>query len=122
MGANSTRNGTGKPTSGIEIPEQGVDFYHPKDVPHGEVRSRWYKSEVTGQTRHIMVYTPPGYDADPQKRWGGCLEMVQALETASGDTTGEQANQAGGAAADGSVSPLSLIIGKLVASVAPQTI
>ena len=61
--------GTGKPTSGIEIPEKGVDFYHAKDVPHGEVRSRWYKSKVTGQTRHVMVYTPPGYDADPKKRY-----------------------------------------------------
>jgi enterochelin esterase-like enzyme len=61
--------GTGKPTSGIEIPEKGVDFYHAKDVPHGEVRSRWYKSTVTGQTRHVMVYTPPGYDADAQKRY-----------------------------------------------------
>ena len=61
--------GTGKPTSGIEIPEQGVDFYHAKDVPHGEVRSRWYKSEVTGQMRHIMVYTPPDYDADALKRY-----------------------------------------------------
>ena len=61
--------GTGKPTSGIEIPEKGVDFYHAKDVPHGEVRSRWYKSKVTGQTRHVMVYTPPGYDADREKRY-----------------------------------------------------
>jgi enterochelin esterase-like enzyme len=61
--------GTGKPTSGIEIPEKGVDFYHAKDVPHGEVRSRWYKSTVTGQTRHVMVYTPPGYDSDTQKRY-----------------------------------------------------
>jgi enterochelin esterase-like enzyme len=61
--------GTSKPTSGIEIPEQGVDFYHAKDVPHGEVRSRWYKSEVTGQTRHIMVYTPPDYDADLERRY-----------------------------------------------------
>jgi enterochelin esterase-like enzyme len=61
--------GTGKPTSGIEIPEKGVDFYHPRDVPHGEVRSRWYKSTVTGKTRRVMVYTPPGYDADPQKRY-----------------------------------------------------
>ena len=61
--------GTGKPTSGIEIPEKGVDFYHAKDVPHGEVRSRWYTSKVTGQTRHIMVYTPPGYDADREKRY-----------------------------------------------------
>ena len=61
--------GTGKPTSGIEIPENGVDFYHAKDVPHGEVRSRWYKSKVTGQMRHVMIYTPPDYDADPQKRY-----------------------------------------------------
>lgn len=61
--------GTGRPTSGIEIPMKGVDFYHAKDVPHGEVRSRWYKSKVTGQTRHILVYTPPGYDADHEKRY-----------------------------------------------------
>jgi enterochelin esterase-like enzyme len=61
--------GTGKPTSGIEVPEKGVDFYHVKDVPHGEVRSRWYTSKVTGQTRHAMVYTPPGYDADTKQRY-----------------------------------------------------
>jgi hypothetical protein len=60
--------GTGKPTSGIEIPEAGVDFYRTKEVPHGEVRSRWYNSRVTGKTRHILVYTPPSYDADAQKR------------------------------------------------------
>ncbi|MBX3442869.1 MAG: hypothetical protein KF774_10715 [Planctomyces sp.] len=61
--------GTGKPTSAIEIPAPGVDFHHARDVPHGEVRSRWYSSAVTGKTRHIQVYTPPGYDADPQKRY-----------------------------------------------------
>jgi enterochelin esterase-like enzyme len=61
--------GTGKPTSGIDVPEKGVDFYDARDVPHGEVRSRWYKSKVTGQIRHVLVYTPPGYDADPQKRY-----------------------------------------------------
>ncbi|MFL5342415.1 MAG: alpha/beta hydrolase-fold protein [Gemmataceae bacterium] len=67
--ASDTFFGTGRPTSGIEIPEKGVDFYHPKDVPHGEVRSRWYSSKVTGHTRHVMVYTPPGYDTDPNKRY-----------------------------------------------------
>ncbi len=61
--------GTGRPTSGIEIPEKGVDFYHCKEVPHGEVRSRWYRSKVTGQTRHVMVYTPPDYDSDSRKRY-----------------------------------------------------
>lgn len=61
--------GTSKPTSCIEIPEAGADFYHFKDVPHGEVRSRWYLSKVTGKPRHILVYTPPGYDADPAQRF-----------------------------------------------------
>ncbi len=61
--------GTGKPTSGIEIPEAGSDFYDAADVPHGEVRSRWYNSQVTGKTRHVMVYTPPGYDADQERRY-----------------------------------------------------
>jgi len=61
--------GTGKPTSAIEVPEEGVDFFYAKDVPHGEVRSRWYGSKVTGKQRHIMIYTPPGYDADQQQRY-----------------------------------------------------
>ncbi|MFO0813241.1 MAG: alpha/beta hydrolase-fold protein [Gemmatales bacterium] len=61
--------GTGKPTSGIEIPEKGVDFFHIRNVPHGEVRSRWYQSTVTGKPRRIMVYTPPGYDADPTRKY-----------------------------------------------------
>jgi enterochelin esterase-like enzyme len=67
--ASDTFFGYGRPTSGIEIPEQGVDFYHPRDVPHGEVRSRWYKSSVTGQTRRVLVYAPPGYDTDLAKRY-----------------------------------------------------
>jgi enterochelin esterase-like enzyme len=61
--------GTGKPTSGIEIPEKGVDFFENKDVPHGEVRSVWYKSSVTGKQRNVMVYTPPDYDADAKKKY-----------------------------------------------------
>lgn len=61
--------GTGKPTSGIEIPDKGVDFFDIKDVPHGEIRSRWYKSAVTGKQRHVMVYTPPDYDAEPKKKY-----------------------------------------------------
>src|SRR5688572_18577449 len=39
--------GTGKMSSGIEIPEKGVDYYTVKDVPHGEVRGKWYFSKAT---------------------------------------------------------------------------
>jgi enterochelin esterase-like enzyme len=67
--ASETFYGTGKETSGIEIPEKGVDFYLPKDVPHGEVRERWYHSRTTQHWRRIFVYTPPGYDTDRETRY-----------------------------------------------------
>ena len=67
--ASQTFYGTGKDASGIEIPEKGVDFYLPKDVPHGEVRERWYFSKTTEDWRRIFVYTPPGYDNDRETRY-----------------------------------------------------
>jgi enterochelin esterase-like enzyme len=67
--ASETFFGYGKPTSGVEVPEKGVDFYDPRDVPHGEVRARWYRSAVTGQWRRAHVYTPPDYDANPRARY-----------------------------------------------------
>ena len=38
--------GSGWDNSGIEIPAHDADFYAPKDVPHGDVRERWYFSKV----------------------------------------------------------------------------
>lgn len=61
--------GTGKQTSGIEVPEKGVDYYLPKDVPHGEVRERIYFSKTTNEWRRIFVYTPPDYDTNRDARY-----------------------------------------------------
>jgi enterochelin esterase-like enzyme len=55
-------------TSGVEVPDS-IDFYAPKEVPHGEVRTRWYLSKTTGQWRRAQVYTPPDYDKNPGKRY-----------------------------------------------------
>jgi len=55
--------GVSRQYSGIEVPESGVDFYQPKNVPHGEVRERWYHSAITESWRRCYIYTPPGYDA-----------------------------------------------------------
>ncbi|HYH66697.1 MAG TPA: alpha/beta hydrolase-fold protein [Urbifossiella sp.] len=51
------------------MPEKGTDFYDVKDVPHGQVRAFWYHSKVTGAARRAFVYTPPGYDANPARRY-----------------------------------------------------
>lgn len=51
-----------KEVSGLEVPGPESDFFAVKNVPHGTLRSMWYLSKTTGQTRRIVVYTPPGYD------------------------------------------------------------
>jgi enterochelin esterase-like enzyme len=61
--------GVSKDFSGIEVPEKGVDYYLPNDVPHGQVRTVWYRSSVTGDHRKCLVYTPPDYDASPTTRY-----------------------------------------------------
>lgn len=62
--------GYGKPTSAVEVPEpDGGDFYAIQDVPHGEVRERWYYARAAGDWRRAYVYTPPGYDATPERRY-----------------------------------------------------
>jgi enterochelin esterase-like enzyme len=62
--ATRTFFGSGWDNSGIEIPEApDVDYYLPKDVPHGQVSQRWYYSKVTEKWRRCYVYTPPNYDS-----------------------------------------------------------
>jgi enterochelin esterase family protein len=62
--------GWGRETSGIEIPDPGVDFYTAKqNVPHGEVRAHWYFSKITDKWRRAHVYTPPNYDRSAHARF-----------------------------------------------------
>ncbi len=62
--------GWGRDTSGLEIPEPGVNFYAPNEnIPRGEVRVRWYHSKITGQWRRVHVYTPPDYDRKSRARF-----------------------------------------------------
>ena len=67
--ASETYFGWGRQTSGIDVPEPGADYYEPRDVPHGDVRVRWYRSKVTGAWRRAYVYTPPGYDREQKTRY-----------------------------------------------------
>jgi len=55
--------------SGVEVPQPGVDFYDIKDVPHGNVRMQWHRSNIAGVWRRVFVYTPPGYDGSPARRY-----------------------------------------------------
>jgi enterochelin esterase-like enzyme len=61
--------GVSRQSSGIEIPEKGVDFYQVKNVPHGDVRQVRYYSTVTQSGRRAFVYTPPDYDTNLKARY-----------------------------------------------------
>lgn len=67
--ASQTFYGMGRMASGIDIPDPEGDFYATKDVPHGEVRSVNYYSNITKAWRRANVYTPPGYDIQTDKRY-----------------------------------------------------
>lgn len=59
----------GRAVSGMEIPEAGNNLWELADVPHGDVRGHWYFASTTGEWRQLWVYTPPGYDDDPEQRY-----------------------------------------------------
>jgi len=61
--------GSGFYNSGIEVPAPDAGFYSPKNVPHGQVRQRWYYSTVTAQWRRAYIYTPPDYDTDTKAKY-----------------------------------------------------
>jgi enterochelin esterase family protein len=67
--ATRTFFGSGWDNSAVEIPDPDGGYYTAKDVPHGEVRQRWYYSKVTGKWRRCYVYTPPEYDSNSRTRY-----------------------------------------------------
>ena len=61
--------GSGRVNSGIEVPEEGVDFYDVKKVPHGQIVSFWYFAASTNETRQAYVYIPPDYFKNTSTRY-----------------------------------------------------
>lgn len=86
--------GESRDMSGIEIPSPLASdrFYRIEDVPHGEVRERWYHSSVTGTWRRIFIYTPPGYDEHSSARYPVLYLQHGAGEDETGWTKQGRAN------------------------------
>jgi enterochelin esterase-like enzyme len=49
------------------VPGDEAGFESTKDVPHGEIRTAWYRSNTLDSLRSMHVYTPPGYDSGTEK-------------------------------------------------------
>jgi hypothetical protein len=57
----------GEPANIFEVVDDGSDFYLIKDVPHGDLRMEYYRSSYTGRWKACWVYTPAGYEQNPEK-------------------------------------------------------
>ena len=51
----------------FEVPEENVDFYFAKEVPHGTVSICKYISHTNGHLKECYVYTPYGYEEGTQR-------------------------------------------------------
>ncbi len=69
--------------SAFEVPGPNPMFYDVKNVPHGVLSIHTYESKAAGDIRRVVVYTPPGYDANRSKTY-----PVLYLLHGSGDDEG----------------------------------
>lgn len=76
----------------LEVGAATPDFWEPRDVPHGAVEINWQKSKaISGETRAIWIYTPPGYQRNSQ-RYPVLYLLHGSNDTAAGWTTAGYAN------------------------------
>lgn len=61
--------GYGRPMNYVDIPCPEQDYLMIKDVPHGSVVRDWYRSETTGEWESCLVYLPPKYFEETEKRY-----------------------------------------------------
>lgn len=100
-------------SSGIEIPEgsEGDYYRFNKNIPHGQVRSIYYWSEINGPERHINVYVPAEYEQNPDKKYP-VLYLVHGWgEDENGwSNQGQMANIMDGLIAAGKAVPMIVVM------------
>jgi enterochelin esterase-like enzyme len=53
----------------VEIPGDEPLFYEEQQVPHGTIHIHKYQSKSLGVPRQLYLYTPPGYETNPQTKY-----------------------------------------------------
>jgi enterochelin esterase-like enzyme len=76
----------------VEVSGDSPALWQARDVQHGAVALHWQKSKVLGDTRWIWIYTPPGYEAEPTRRYPVLYLLHGSNDIAGGWTLAGQAN------------------------------
>jgi enterochelin esterase-like enzyme len=77
----------------FDVPAETPAVWQARDVPHGTVEINWQRSTILkGETRSIWAYTPPGFGADPNRRYPVMYLLHGSNDTAAGWTTAGSVN------------------------------
>jgi len=63
-----------RPASGVfksqfEVPGEAVSWMAVRDVPHGTLHEHSYFNKDNATYRRVVIYTPPGYEESPDKKY-----------------------------------------------------
>jgi len=53
----------------VDVPGDQPLIHSLQNVPHGKINYRYYKSTTLGTTRTLLIYTPPGYQANGKTKY-----------------------------------------------------
>ena len=99
--------------AGIEIPEgpEGDYYRFSKNIPHGQIRSIYYWSDINSIERHINVYVPAEYEQNTNKKYP-VLYLVHGWgEDENGwSVQGHMANIMDGLIASGKAVPMIVVM------------
>lgn len=56
----------------VDIPEDDFTVDRMREVPHGTIHQNYYHGQRGNRTRICYVYTPAGYEKNPEKRYPVC--------------------------------------------------
>ena len=100
-------------SSGIEIPEgpEGDYYRFNKNIPHGQIRSIYYWSEINGMERHCNVYVPAEYEQNPTRKYPVLYLLHGWGEDENGwSNQGHTANIMDGLIASGKAVPMIIVM------------
>ena len=76
----------------VTVPGDGTEPWEARDVPHGTLEVNWARSEILGDTRSYIVYTPPDYETHRGQRYPVLVLLHGSNDTAAGWTDVGRAN------------------------------
>jgi enterochelin esterase-like enzyme len=75
----------------VHVPGPASLSWEINDVPHGTLHRHYYQSEIAGEGRDFVVYTPPGYDPAGREEYPVLYLLHGMTDDASAWTTAGRA-------------------------------